>query len=188
MRAEFQECAACAAKPGSPDLCPSCLANRAAINTLNDVLVATEPPKYMRFAELVKLPYAPGGCAYHEADTGPHSNGYSFGTPVLYFQTEVLNFCACDDAESNLRYIRDSLALVGEEPPEGSWQQWYPGHRARINAHFKSEHAEAFMWYWLDSKGFTEHGSRIPGWLTESGKELLEDLTSALEWKEPIAL
>jgi len=28
MKNEFQECAECAAKPGSPTLCPSCLQNR----------------------------------------------------------------------------------------------------------------------------------------------------------------
>ena len=28
----------------------------------------------------------------------------------------------------------------------------------------------------LDEKGLTEHGSCIPGWLTEKGKHLLDDL------------
>jgi len=31
---EFAECASCAAKPGSPILCPACLHNRATINGL----------------------------------------------------------------------------------------------------------------------------------------------------------
>ena len=31
---EFAECAICAAKPGSPTLCPACLHNRATINEL----------------------------------------------------------------------------------------------------------------------------------------------------------
>ena len=31
---EFMECAACAAKPGHPTLCPSCLSNRSAIAAL----------------------------------------------------------------------------------------------------------------------------------------------------------
>lgn len=34
MSDEFRECAACAAKPGSPTLCPSCLHNRAVIRCL----------------------------------------------------------------------------------------------------------------------------------------------------------
>ena len=33
-RREFKECATCAAKPGSPPLCPSCLHNRALISRL----------------------------------------------------------------------------------------------------------------------------------------------------------
>ena len=31
---EFAECSSCAAKPGSPTLCPACLHNRATINKL----------------------------------------------------------------------------------------------------------------------------------------------------------
>lgn len=31
---DFKECAACAAKPGSPTLCPSCLHNRTTIDRL----------------------------------------------------------------------------------------------------------------------------------------------------------
>jgi hypothetical protein len=34
MKIEYQECAECAAKPGSPTLCPSCLHNRTQINRL----------------------------------------------------------------------------------------------------------------------------------------------------------
>src|SRR5262245_29303195 len=35
---KFQECAACAAKPGMPVLCPSCLHNRAVISALQERL------------------------------------------------------------------------------------------------------------------------------------------------------
>lgn len=35
MDLEFQECATCAAKPGSPSLCASCLHNRHAIGVLD---------------------------------------------------------------------------------------------------------------------------------------------------------
>ena len=34
--AEFMECSICAAKPGSPTLCPSCLHNRALIGRLEN--------------------------------------------------------------------------------------------------------------------------------------------------------
>lgn len=36
----FVECAVCAAKPGSPQLCVSCLSNRTAINILNRIVRA----------------------------------------------------------------------------------------------------------------------------------------------------
>lgn len=32
------------------------------------------------------------------------------------------------------------------------------------------------MWNFLDLKGFVEHGSGLPGWLTKQGYELLSDL------------
>jgi len=32
---EFKECSTCAAKPGSPQLCDSCLHNRDLVNSLN---------------------------------------------------------------------------------------------------------------------------------------------------------
>lgn len=35
---EFKECDSCAAKPGSPELCASCLHNRAIIDHLNSEL------------------------------------------------------------------------------------------------------------------------------------------------------
>ena len=39
---EFTECQACAAKPGSPTMCTSCLNNREAISLLLGVLEAAE--------------------------------------------------------------------------------------------------------------------------------------------------
>ena len=45
--AEFMECAACAAKPGSPNLCPSCLNNRWLIGKL-EVLLALPAGKANR--------------------------------------------------------------------------------------------------------------------------------------------
>ncbi len=35
---EFRECAACAAKPGSPTLCDACLHNRGALSRLHSVV------------------------------------------------------------------------------------------------------------------------------------------------------
>lgn len=39
---EFQECATCAVKPGSPILCESCLNNRSAISSLNRAVALSE--------------------------------------------------------------------------------------------------------------------------------------------------
>ena len=50
---EFQECAACAAKPGSPVLCDSCLHNRRAIGKLQPPKIAgRQNPKQFRISQL----------------------------------------------------------------------------------------------------------------------------------------
>lgn len=41
------------------------------------------------------------------------------------------------------------------------------------------------MWYWLDNKGYTEHGGSVPGWLTEEGWKLLEDLEELMAEAAP---
>ncbi len=39
---DFKECASCAAKPGSPQLCGACLHNRALVSALQSALRASE--------------------------------------------------------------------------------------------------------------------------------------------------
>ena len=47
---------------------------------------------------------------------------------------------------------------------------------------FGNEASMMFFYYWADSKDLTEHGSGLSGggWLTELGKEVLEDLNEIL--------
>jgi len=47
MKVDFTECAECAAKPGTPSLCPSCIANRDMIYTLKEAVV--KGSKALRF-------------------------------------------------------------------------------------------------------------------------------------------
>ena len=73
MPTKFMECATCAAKPGSPTLCPGCLNNRELIETLQRraTMTAAGAPDFLarlRSANLARMPRfghgeisAPGG-------------------------------------------------------------------------------------------------------------------------------
>lgn len=41
-----------------------------------------------------------------------------------------------------------------------------------------------FIYYWLNDKDFSEHGTIIPGWLTKRGYDLLHDLELAIKEEE----
>jgi hypothetical protein len=112
------------------------------------------------------------GCYYDESEC-------CYENAVDFIQSSLFGFCGCGDPDENLIYIRDSLRLFRDFPYDAkqeNWESYYKRYREAVDKQFGSEKSEYFMWYWLDSKGYTEHGGCLPGWLTESGKELLEDL------------
>ena len=86
--------------------------------------------------------------------------------------TASLGFCGCGSPDLALKYVKQSLELVQD------YQDLeYEGWEVKKNKFFNNnEGSEYFMWYFLNDKGLTEHGSCVPGWLSESGKELLSDL------------
>lgn len=100
------------------------------------------------------------------------------------FQVDALGFCGCGDPVSNLRYVLGGLRLLDDLrrkvwAKEETYADWW----ARCQAHFGNERATYFFWYWLDKEHLSEHGGAVPGWLTESGERLLNELDAAL--KEP---
>ena len=95
--------------------------------------------------------------------------------------TSLLGFCDCGAPDSAMKYVRDALQLVDDRKKklwegEITYEQW----REYVGAVLQSEGAEYFMWYWLNEKGFTEHGVSVPGWLTPDGEEMLSDLNEYL--------
>lgn len=82
----------------------------------------------------------------------------------------MLGLCVCGTPNSAIRYIRDALQLVHDFAEGGvTYEDW----RQSVKSLFGSQGAEYFMWYWLDEKGFTDHGGAVPGWLTDWGKGML---------------
>lgn len=89
----------------------------------------------------------------------------------------ILDFCGCGMPDEALEFIRQALQLVYDlkskvHTDQITFEEW----KAQARLLFKSDGGEYFTWYVLDQKEFIEHGSAVPGWLTEKGLELLSDL------------
>ena len=93
-------------------------------------------------------------------DGGYLYEGGHHETAESLIQVGILGMCACGDPEMNLKYVLEGMSNLGKPSDARSPAQW-------------------FFLYWLDTEGFTEHGTSLPGWLTESGKCLLSLLK---EW------
>lgn len=144
--------------------------------------------KHIRYAEFIKLKDESG--RYEEpADPETGERGLSWESPLDYYASK-LGACGCGSPEIHVRYVRDALRAVANAPDFtdrvyesyakwlGKLNEW----RSDMAEVFRNDNrAEQFMWYWLDRNGYTEHGSCVPGWLTDSGKATLEDLTAVLD-------
>jgi hypothetical protein len=100
---------------------------------------------------------------------------------ATFIQGKLLDFCCCGDPCSNLEYVRDSLLFLKKKSDHNRTEErfdseFYKQWNEEVLKYFGNINAANFMWYWLDNKQFSEHGSAIPGWLTDEGEELLEDL------------
>jgi len=110
-----------------------------------------------------------------------------------FIQTKLFGFCGCGYPDDNLIYVRDSMRLLRNfrfsehDEKNESWEEFYKRYRTAVDNHFKSSGAEYFMWYWLDEKGYTEHGGSFPGWLTVEGEELLDDLEETTKTEDGAA-
>lgn len=67
---------------------------------------------------------------------------------------------------------------VSEQGPDetAEYRVWVKEHKRRGLELFGSALFRDFFYYSMDSMGFLEHGSMIPGWLTDKGKDLLSDI------------
>lgn len=79
--------------------------------------------------------------------------------------------------DSALNHVRKALQLVYDLKhlvweKKITYEQW----EQRSKEVFFNEEIEYFTWYVLDKKELIEHGSSVPGWLTQKGIELLSDL------------
>jgi hypothetical protein len=103
--------------------------------------------------------------------------GADYENAECLLQTGILGLCGCGDNESNLVYIAKALEYLQYrlESYSDSAETYQNAIKKELEF-FKSKEAARLMYYFLDSKGLTEHGSSIPGWLSEKGKEFMEDV------------
>jgi len=93
-----------------------------------------------------------------------------------FLQGSVLGFCCCGNPDGNLKYIASvmqHLLTMKDKMWENkmTYDEW-----TADGEKIGSRTALYFVYYFLDSKGFTEHGCSIPGWLEPDGLEFLEDV------------
>ena len=168
MLSGFQECAECAARPGSSALCPSCLRNRTAIERLTQELASTKAElervevengklreevnnyeKY-RLAEVPKLQHqlarAQADCAamYSLVERAIKS----FGTPYKWSYAIFVHFC--EEGNELLRQPNPGQPLLDElqryRERENGLDEWLIAQAARWEAyHYAYRNVQSFL-------------------------------------------
>lgn len=87
-----------------------------------------------------------------------------------------LGFCGCGYPEKALSLLRDVLRHVANLQDLVWQKKWTFKEWEEAGARITDGRALYFLYYFLDTKGLTEHGGSVPGWLTTEGRQLLEDL------------
>lgn len=91
---------------------------------------------------------------YKEDDGCEHETARDF------IQCGILGHCGCGVPDDSLIFIKDQLIII---------EKGYP-----FDVGFTP--LQYTLWYMFDKYGLTEHGTSLPGWLTQKGEELLSDL------------
>jgi hypothetical protein len=91
---------------------------------------------------------------------------------------------------NNLNYIRKGLTLLRDFYNSESIN--YEEFKRLVDELYHDSDNAYFFWYWCDKEGYTEHGSGLPGWLTEEGEQLLVQLEECRQegykWSVPIEI
>lgn len=103
-------------------------------------------------------------------------HGTSFEN-IEQFLSSIFGFCGCGAPWAALKKVAETMRAI-QDCMDGkiTWEQ--------RNALIPDEGLRYIVWYMLDDRRMIEHGSSVPGWLTEQGKLILEDLEEYLKLKE----
>lgn len=114
------------------------------------------------------------------ADEGHHCESASD-----FILQAVLGFCGCGQPAAALRHLQSVLRHIHNLQHRvwtklQTYEQWEED-GAKL---FVSEGAACLFYYVLDEKGLLEHGGSVPGWLSDAGVRMLEDLDVCLDFDE----
>lgn len=122
---------------------------------------------------------------YKTADGYEDDEGCFHDSAVSFYQSYFFGFCGCGCSENNIRYIRDGLqyieALMHGPNDREERHKWWVAMQVKGDGIFGNERSKYFFYYWADTKGLTEHGGAVPGWLTNKGEMVLQDLVQIVE-------
>lgn len=93
-------------------------------------------------------------------------DGIHYDTPEEVLQCKIMGHCMCGYPEESLRFIRNALRAI-DRIDWAERQEFFGPLDCGL---------EYTIYYMLDKYKLTEHGTSVPGWLTEKGEELLHDL------------
>lgn len=136
------------------------------------------------FVSVDKIPsdlYVEGEGVYVDEDGCHHQDAIEF------IIERIFGFCGCGCPYDVAEYIRQALQSIYDIEQKVwtnkvTYNEWKNDNdNKKKKKIYSSQGAEYFIYYVLDQKGLTEHGGSVPGWLTESGKELLLDLNELKE-------
>ncbi len=112
--------------------------------------------------EKYRISNAPDGEDYPFRD----ENGVSYKSGKDLISSGILNFCGCGNEDAALNYVKNVLQLLSTDKSRQGIDKFFEGR----------DDIKYFTFYMLDHLGLEEHGVSTPGWLTDKGKEVLEDL------------
>jgi len=107
-------------------------------------------------------------------------NGCHFDDAIAFIQSGIFGHCGCGCPESSLSYLRDIMQILHNRAEKDRTQEHWNEWTDKIFSFFKSEGEMYTVLYLLNRVDIEEHGSAVPGWLTEKGECLLKDLNELL--------
>lgn len=121
----------------------------------------------------------------------PNDCNWDTARDMLLMSDAILGLCGCG-MDGDFDYVMGGLELLAEKAPSGplgmasyeAHSKWYDDFCERRTAHFGSDISAQFFFKWADREGLAEHGTSVPGWLTDTGKRLLALMREAAK-REP---
>ncbi len=105
----------------------------------------------------------------------------SYDSREAFIIEGMFGFCGCGSPSDALQYIHDTLRSIkalrdGDDLKREKWDRFYTNWKTESRKLHGSTGAEYFIYYVFDQMELIEHGGSVPGWLTEEGQALLDDL------------